>query len=137
MFSIVFYSKTIRKQKKLSEWVNPERSSAEIWHRAFSYSVDSNCKHSLETYFVLLNHITSAPTEVVDLTAFMWRGIESSSHLLCLCKIWVNNNPVVFFGVQVREEGLELVIISLMLKRLVRPLNIDHQRIICERKNIS
>ena len=68
MFSIVFYSETIGKQKKLSEWVNPERSRAEIWYKAFSYSVDSNCKRSLVTYFVLLNHITKAPTEVVDLT---------------------------------------------------------------------
>ena len=68
MFSIVFYSETIGKQKKLSEWVNPERSRAEIWYKAFSYSVDSNCKHSLVTYFVLLNHITKALTEVVDLT---------------------------------------------------------------------
>ena len=51
LFSIVFYSKTIGKQKKLSEWVSPERSRAEIWHKAFLYSVDSNCKRFLETYF--------------------------------------------------------------------------------------
>ena len=51
LFSIVFYSKTIGKQRKLSEWVSPERSRAEFWHKAFLYSVDSNCKRFLETYF--------------------------------------------------------------------------------------
>ena len=51
LFSIVFYSKTIGKQKKLSEWVSPERSRSEFWHKASSDSVDSNCKCFLETYF--------------------------------------------------------------------------------------
>ena len=68
LFSIVFYSKTIGKQKKLSEWVSPERSRAEIWHKAFLYSVDSNCKRFLETYFISLNLITRVLREVVDLT---------------------------------------------------------------------
>ena len=68
LFSIVFYSKTIGKQKKLSEWVSPERSRSEFWHKAFSDSVDSNCKRFLETYFVSLNPITRLPREVVDLT---------------------------------------------------------------------
>ena len=68
LFSIVFYSKTIGKQKKLSEWVSPERSRSEFWHKASSDSVDSNCKCFLETYFVFLNHLTKPPTEVVHLT---------------------------------------------------------------------
>ena len=51
MFSIVFYSKTIGKQKKLSHYVNPDDSRSDTWHKAFSYRVDSNPKRSLETYF--------------------------------------------------------------------------------------
>ena len=92
MFSIVFYSKTIGKQKKLSEWVNPERSRAEIWYKAFSYSVDSNCKRFLETYFVFLNLITRAPTEVVDLTEFFrirfiaWDAVTIKTQMLLFLK---------------------------------------------------
>ena len=77
MFSIVFYSKTIGKQKKLSEWVSPDTSRAEIWHKAFSYSIDSNCRLSLETYFVFLNPITRAPTKVVDLTDIAEFGLRA------------------------------------------------------------
>ena len=51
MFFIVFYSKTIAKQKKLSHYVNPDVSRPETWHKAFSYRVDSNPISSLETYF--------------------------------------------------------------------------------------
>ena len=68
MFSIVFYSKTIGKQKKLSHYVNPDDSRSETWHNAFSYIVDRNCKVSLETYFAFLNLKTRRPTKVVDLT---------------------------------------------------------------------
>ena len=68
MFSIVFYSKTIGKQRMLSEWVNPKTSGPENWYIAFSDIVDSNCKRFLETYFVFLNPITRPPTEVVRLT---------------------------------------------------------------------
>ena len=65
MFSIVFYSKTIGKQKKLSEWVNPKTSGPENWHMAFSDIADSNCKRFLETYFVSLNPITRVPRELL------------------------------------------------------------------------
>ena len=51
MFSIVFYSKTIEKQKTLSEWVNPKTPRPKNWQIAFSYRLDSNYKRSLETYF--------------------------------------------------------------------------------------
>ena len=68
LFSIVFYSKTIGKQRMLSEWVNPKTSGLENWYIAFSDIVDSNCKRFLETYFVFLNPITRPPTEVVPLT---------------------------------------------------------------------
>ena len=91
MFSIVFYSETIGKQKKLSEWVNPERSMDEIWYKAFSYSVDSNCKRSLVTYFVLLNHITKAPTEVVDLTALSEKKLISQDISLKTNKLYSYN----------------------------------------------
>ena len=71
MFSIVFYSKTVGKQRMLSEWVNPKTSGPENWYIAFSDIVDSNCKRFLETYFVFLNPITRPPTEVVHLTDFV------------------------------------------------------------------
>ena len=68
MFSIVLYSKTIGKQKTLSEWVNPTTSGPENWHIASSDILDQNCKGFLETYFLFLNHLTRPPTEVVGLT---------------------------------------------------------------------
>ena len=68
MFSIVFYSKTIGKQKNLSEWVNPTTSGPKNWHTVSSDILDQNCKCFLETYFVFLNHLTKPPTEVVHLT---------------------------------------------------------------------
>ena len=72
-FSIVFYSKTIGKQKKLSHYVNPDDSRSGTWHNAFSYIVDRNCKVSLETYFAFLNLKTRRPTKVVDLTECLFR----------------------------------------------------------------
>ena len=72
MFSTVFYSKTIGKQKKLSHYVNPDDSRSETWHNAFSYIVDRNCKVSLETYFAFLNLKTRRPTKVVDLTVLVF-----------------------------------------------------------------
>ena len=77
MFSTVFYSKTIGKQKKLSHYVNPDDSRSGTWHNAFSYIVDRNCKVSLETYFAFLNLKTRRPTKVVDLT------VNSMCFIIC------------------------------------------------------
>ena len=96
LFSIVFYSKTIGKQKKLSEWVSPERSRSEFWHKASSDSVDSNCKCFLETYFVSLNPITRLPREVVDLTACRnWLGGQTYEILdFCGCNEETGNQEI-------------------------------------------
>ena len=56
------------KSKSRLRYLNPNVSRAGFGNIAFSYSVDSNPKRSLETYFAFLNHKTRPPTKVVDLT---------------------------------------------------------------------
>ena len=80
MFSIVFYSKTIGKQKTLSEWVNPTTSGPKNWHIVSSDILDQNRKCFLETYFVFLNHLTKPPTEVVGLTVLLLLKVFYKSH---------------------------------------------------------